>query len=59
MAGTIFPLFVFPEETFHLFPIIPSLEGQYILKNIIIITAAMVILAYNQRRKIVRATKKN
>jgi uncharacterized membrane protein YphA (DoxX/SURF4 family) len=50
MIGTIFPLFVFPEETFYVVPFIPTIEGQYILKNILIITAAMVILAYDQRR---------
>ncbi|MFW5706900.1 MAG: DoxX family membrane protein [Bacteroidota bacterium] len=48
MAGTLFPLFVFPEETFYLAPFIPTIEGQYIIKNFIIITAAMVILAHNQ-----------
>ncbi len=52
MAGTLFPLIVFPEETFYLVPMIPTIEGQYIIKNIIIITAAMVILAHN-RGKIV------
>jgi uncharacterized membrane protein YkgB len=50
MIGTIFPLFVFPDETFHLAPFIPSIEGQYIIKNIILITGAMVVLAYNQKR---------
>ncbi len=54
MAGTIFPLFVFPEETFYMIPLVPTIEGQYILKNIIIITAAMVILAYDQRRIITK-----
>jgi len=59
MAGTLFPLFVFPEDTFYVFPIVPSLEGQYILKNIIIITAAMVILAYDQRRITIKPKKKS
>jgi uncharacterized membrane protein YkgB len=54
MIGTIFPLFVFPDETFYAIPFVPTIEGQYILKNIIIITAAMVILAYDQRRIITR-----
>ncbi len=52
MVGTIFPLFVFPEETFHSVPFGPSIQGQYIIKNVIIITAAMVILAQDQGRKI-------
>jgi uncharacterized membrane protein YkgB len=54
MIGTIFPLFVFPEETFYRVPLVPTIEGQYIIKNIIIITAAMVILAYDQRRIIAK-----
>jgi uncharacterized membrane protein YphA (DoxX/SURF4 family) len=52
MAGTIFPLFVFPDETFFVIPFIPTIEGQYIIKNIIIITASMVILAHNRGKNI-------
>jgi len=52
MAGTITPLFIFPEETFHMVPLVPSLEGQYIIKNIVFITGAMVIGAYYQGRVI-------
>ena len=43
MAGTITPLFLFPAETFSIFPIAPTLEGQYIIKNIVLVGAAMVI----------------
>jgi uncharacterized membrane protein YphA (DoxX/SURF4 family) len=43
MLGTITPLFLFPGETFTLFPIAPTLEGQYIIKNIVIVTAAIVL----------------
>lgn len=43
MAGTISPLFIFPGETFTHFPFAPTLEGQYILKNMIILSAALVI----------------
>ena len=43
MAGTITPLFLFPAETFSVFPIAPTLEGQYIIKNIVLVGAAMVI----------------
>ncbi|MBW6478145.1 MAG: DoxX family protein [Bacteroidales bacterium] len=48
MAGTIFPLFVFPDETFYMVPFVPTIEGQYIIKNIIILSAALVILAWDQ-----------
>ena len=45
MAGTFMPLFILPHITFQegMIPYAPTLEGQYIIKNIIIISAAMVI----------------
>ncbi len=43
MMGTITPLVLFPKETWTIFPIAPTLEGQYILKNMVLITAAIVI----------------
>lgn len=43
MIGTITPLFLFPEEVFFRIPFAPTLEGQYILKNLVIISAAIVI----------------
>ncbi len=43
MAGTFTPLVLFPGETFTVWPIVPTLEGQYIIKNIVLIGAAMVV----------------
>ena len=45
MTGTFMPLFILPEITFQEngIPFLPTLEGQYIIKNIIIISAALVI----------------
>jgi uncharacterized membrane protein YphA (DoxX/SURF4 family) len=43
MLGTITPLFLFPGETFTIFPVAPTLEGQYIIKNIVIVSAAFVL----------------
>jgi uncharacterized membrane protein YphA (DoxX/SURF4 family) len=43
MLGTITPLFLFPSETFTIFPVAPTLEGQYIIKNIVIVSAAIVL----------------
>lgn len=43
MLGTVTPLFLFPNETWMQFPISPTLEGQYIIKNIVLVTAALVI----------------
>jgi hypothetical protein len=45
MAGTMTPLVLFPQETFALAPIVPNLEGQYIIKNLVIISGALVIAA--------------
>jgi len=43
MAGTLTPLVLFPSETFTQFPFAPTLEGQYIIKNLVLIGAAMVV----------------
>ena len=44
MTGTFLPLVILPEITFQdSNPFLPTLEGQYIIKNIIIITAALII----------------
>lgn len=43
MAGTLTPLVLFPTEVFAQFPFVPTLEGQYILKNAVIISAAIVL----------------
>jgi hypothetical protein len=43
MLGTITPLLIFPGELFTVIPYAPTLEGQYIIKNIIPISAGIVI----------------
>ena len=44
ITGTFLPLIILPEVTFqNSNPFLPTLEGQYIIKNIIIITAALII----------------
>ena len=43
MAGTFTPLLLFPGETWTIFPIAPTLEGQYIIKNVVLIAAAMIV----------------
>jgi uncharacterized membrane protein YphA (DoxX/SURF4 family) len=43
MLGTITPIFLYPEEVFTRFPYAPTLEGQYIIKNVVLISAAIVI----------------
>jgi uncharacterized membrane protein YkgB len=43
MAGTALPLLLFPRRLFTAFPYAPTLEGQYILKNLIVVAAALVV----------------
>jgi uncharacterized membrane protein YphA (DoxX/SURF4 family) len=43
MLGTVTPLVLFPAETFTRFPYAPTLEGQYIIKNIVLVSAGLVI----------------
>lgn len=57
MAGTLMPLFFFPEEVFQVIPFAPTLEGQYIIKNVVIISAAIVIGATVRGGKVVADPK--
>ena len=43
MAGTLMPLVLFPGEVFSRIPYAPTLEGQYIIKNAVLISAAIVL----------------
>jgi uncharacterized membrane protein YphA (DoxX/SURF4 family) len=43
MLGTLAPIVLFPGEVFHRFPYAPTLEGQYIIKNLVLISAGLVI----------------
>jgi uncharacterized membrane protein YphA (DoxX/SURF4 family) len=43
MLGTITPIFLFPSEVFTQIPYAPTLEGQYIIKNLVLISAGLVI----------------
>ncbi len=43
MVGAASPLLLFPAETFTQFPFAPTLEGQYIIKNIVFVSAGLVI----------------
>ena len=53
MAGTLMPLFFFTDEVFKVIPFAPTLEGQYIIKNVVIISAAIVIGATVRGGKVV------
>ena len=43
MVGTLMPLIFFPTEVFSRVPYAPTLEGQYIIKNAVLISAAIVL----------------
>lgn len=43
MLGTMTPLLLFPAETFTAIPYAPTLEGQYIIKNLVLISAGFVV----------------
>jgi uncharacterized membrane protein YphA (DoxX/SURF4 family) len=43
MLGTLTPLVLFPGETFMQAPFAPTLEGQYIIKNLVLIASGIVI----------------
>jgi uncharacterized membrane protein YphA (DoxX/SURF4 family) len=43
MLGTITPIFFFPDLVFTRVPYAPTLEGQYIIKNMVLISAGIVI----------------
>jgi uncharacterized membrane protein YkgB len=45
MTGTFLPLVMLPEVAFQAgrYPFVPTIEGQYIIKNLLIISAALVV----------------
>jgi hypothetical protein len=51
MPGTFLPLVLLPKVCFTVFPFGLTLEGQYIVKNLVIIGAALVIGAGIKTKK--------
>jgi uncharacterized membrane protein YphA (DoxX/SURF4 family) len=43
MLGTLTPVVLLPSELFTRFPYAPTLEGQYIIKNLVLISAGIVV----------------
>jgi hypothetical protein len=43
MLGTLTPIVLFPHQVFTRVPYAPTLEGQYIIKNIVLVSAAIVV----------------
>lgn len=55
MAGTFLPLVFFPAETFKIVPWVPTLEGQYIIKNLVLIAAGLVVGATSRGGRIIHS----
>ena len=45
MAATFLPLLVLPEYAFKFVPFAPTMEGQYIIKNLVLVSAGWAVLA--------------
>jgi uncharacterized membrane protein YkgB len=43
MPGTMAPVFLLPERVFTSFPFALTLEGQYVVKNLVLVAAALVV----------------
>ena len=50
MAGTFLPFIILTKVCFDVFPFCPSLAGQYIIKNLVLVTGALTVAGkYNGR----------
>jgi len=45
MTATFLPIFILPEYAFKFVPFAPSIEGQYILKNLVLVSAGWAVVA--------------
>lgn len=50
MPGTLLPIVLFPDQVFTQFPYGLTLEGQYIIKNVVLVAAALVVGGTVRRR---------
>jgi len=57
MPGTILPLVILPEKVWTFFPYSLTLEGQYIIKNLVLISAGLVLGATVRGGKLVSFLK--
>ncbi|TVR84456.1 MAG: DoxX family membrane protein [Saprospirales bacterium] len=49
MPGTFLPVFIFPELVFVSAPFVPTIEGQYIFKNLVLISGGIVLGAFLEK----------
>jgi uncharacterized membrane protein YphA (DoxX/SURF4 family) len=57
MAGTFLPLVFFPAETFKIVPWVPTLEGQYIIKNLVLVAAGLVVGATSRGGRLIHSAQ--
>ena len=57
MLGTLTPIVLFPDAVFTRIPYAPTLEGQYIIKNLVLISAGIVVGATVRGGRIVPDSK--
>lgn len=57
MIGTFLPLVFFPDETWVMAPLIPTLEGQYIIKNGVLVASGIVLGATVRGGKLVAGSR--
>ncbi len=53
MPGTFLPLILLRHETWYRFPWLPTFEGQYIIKNLVLISAAVVTVITSRGGRII------
>ncbi len=58
MMGTFMPLVFFPSETWARIPYAPTLEGQYIIKNLVLFGAGIVVGATVRGGRIIAEPKR-
>lgn len=56
MVGTFLPLVFFPAETWR-YPFVPTLEGQYIIKNVVLVSAGILLGATVRGGKVIADPK--
>jgi uncharacterized membrane protein YphA (DoxX/SURF4 family) len=59
MLGTLTPIVLFPDKVFTRIPYVPTLEGQYIIKNLVLISAGIVVGATVRGGRIVPDSSKS
>ena len=53
LSGTFLPLLFFPSETWKHIPYAPTLEGQYIIKNLVLVSAGIIVASTLRGGKII------